>query len=233
MEYSFDYAMEGGIGFAIFWLIYTIFASGFSIALYVFRSLGLYAIAKNRGIRHPWFAWVPVVDQYLLGCVSDQYQYVAKGRVKNKRKSLLALNIIAWILALAIVILSVVVSVLLVGGFMGGNADMIMEEEGLTPVLIMLGLILPLMGICIAVIAVRYTALYDLYTSCSPANNVLYLVLSIFFPVTEPFFIFFNRKKEDGMPPRKRTAPEAPSCRPEPDVVHEASVERDPWDLQE
>ena len=33
---------------------------------------------------------------------------------------------------------------------------------------------------------------------------MLYLVLSILFSPTEPFFLFFNRDKDQGMPPRKR-----------------------------
>jgi hypothetical protein len=32
----------------------------------------MYTIAKRRQINHPWMAWVPVVDMYLLGCISDQ-----------------------------------------------------------------------------------------------------------------------------------------------------------------
>jgi hypothetical protein len=32
---------------------------------------------------------------------------------------------------------------------------------------------------------------------------VLYLVLTILFNPTEPFFLFFNREKDLGMPPRK------------------------------
>jgi hypothetical protein len=47
-------------------------------------------------------------------------------------------------------------------------------------------------------------ALYDVYRSLDPANAVLYLVLSILFSPTEPFFLFFNREKDLGMPPRKR-----------------------------
>ena len=44
-----------------------------SIAIYVFRSLGLYSMAENTGISHPWMAWVPFVRQYLLGRLADRY----------------------------------------------------------------------------------------------------------------------------------------------------------------
>ena len=72
------------------------------------------------------------------------------------------------------------------------------------PVLTMLGFVLPLAAITIALCVIRYMALYDVYRSLDPANAVLYLVLSILFSPTEPFFLFFNRDKDLGMPPRKR-----------------------------
>lgn len=68
----------------------------------------------------------------------------------------------------------------------------------------MLVCLIPLVAVAIAVMVIRYIAMYDLYTSCNPQNNVLFLVLSIFFTVTEPFFLLFIRNKDEGMPPRRR-----------------------------
>ena len=70
-------------------------------------------------------------------------------------------------------------------------------------VLSLLGLLLPLGVVGIAYCIFYYMALYDLYTSLDPENNVLFLVLSIFFSFTKPFFLFFNREKDKGMPPRR------------------------------
>ena len=56
-----EYVMEGmETGFAIFYAIYMLAVSGFGIAAYVLRALGLYNIAKRRGINHAWMSWVPV-----------------------------------------------------------------------------------------------------------------------------------------------------------------------------
>ena len=52
-------------GFAAFWvlyLIYFVFVYGLSILMYVLRAIGVYSIAKRRGIKRPWMAWVPVVE---------------------------------------------------------------------------------------------------------------------------------------------------------------------------
>ena len=71
-----------------------------------------------------------------------------------------------------------------------------------------------MLGIGIAVAIIYYMALYDIYKSMDPANCVLFLVLSILFGVTQPFFLFFNRNKELGMPPRKQNPAFAPQQTP-------------------
>ena len=65
-----------------------------SLLSYVLTALAIYTIAKRRGLNKPWLAWIPVVDVWLLGSLSDQYQYVVRGRNRSKRKSLLVLG---WI----------------------------------------------------------------------------------------------------------------------------------------
>ena len=201
-----EFLFEGlGAGFAAFYTIYSLLVSAFGIAAYVLRALGLYTIAKRRGINHPWMGWVPVLDLWVLGCISDQYQYVVKGKDKNKRKWLLGLNI-----ALAVIyIVFVVFCGIAVAGVVTGTTGGLREDQLLTtlmgPATGLVICLIPLVIIAIASTVIRYVAFYDLYTSCSPQNNVLFLVLSIFFTVTEPFFVFFIRNKDDGMPPRRQT----------------------------
>lgn len=194
--------MEYGLGMGLlsnFWSV------GLSIAAYVLTGLALYTLAKRRGIQKAWLSWVPVLNCWILGSLSDQYRYVVKGEVKNKRKALLILNIITWAISVAMVVVAVVMLIGIVGAAMGGgiNEDAMLEMV-MGPVLGILGLCLPLMGVGIATAVIRYMALYDVYTSCTPQNNVVFLVLSILFSVTEPFFLFFTRNKDDGMPPRKQ-----------------------------
>ena len=220
-----EYAMEGmETGFVVFYVIYMLAVSAFGIAAYVLRAAGFYSIAKRRGINHPWMSWVPVLDLWVLGCISDQYQYVVKGKNKNKRKWLLGLNIA---LAVVYVVFFVIFGVMIVNAIAttaGGAGEDALVEAILGSAVAMLICLIPMMVIAIAVMVVRYIAMYDLYTSCSPQNNVLFLVLSIFFSVTEPFFIFFNRKKDGGMPPR-RTEPQ-----PQAYIPPQYTPPQEPWD---
>ena len=172
----------------------------FSIATYILTSLALYAIASRRGLRKPWLAWIPVINCWLLGSISAQYQYVVKGENKSKRKWLLALSLLKAVLTLTVVILVAVVATSAI--FRGPGFGMRQSITG--PIMGILGVVMPLAAAHVAYLVIRFMALYDVYRSLDPSNSVLYLVLSILFRVTEPFFLFFNREKDLGMPPRKQ-----------------------------
>ena len=233
-----EFALDGlEAGFAVFYVIYMLAVSGFGIAAYVLRALGFYTIAKRRGINHPWMSWVPVLDLWVLGCISDQYRYVVKGQTKNKRKWLLGLNIaLAVIYIVFFVFFGIMMFDVVTGAINGMNESMILEEL-MGSAIGLAAATLPMAGLAIAVVVIRYFAMYDLYTSCSPQNNVLFLVLSILFTVTEPFFLFFLRKKDGGMPPR-RTAPQPRAYIPPQYTPPQSDMPRyepvqEPWDDSE
>ena len=172
----------------------------FGIAAYVLTALAVYSIARRRELRKPWLAWVPVINCWLLGSLSDQYRYVVKGENRAKRKWLLWLNIAKLLLTIAVAVLGIAaIGSVLFGGMRGDFMNRIMG-----PVIGIAGVSLPLAGIALAYAVIYFMALYDVYKSLDPSNAVLYLVLSVLFPVTKPFFLFFNREKDGGMPPRKQ-----------------------------
>ena len=178
-----------------------------AIASYVFCALALYTIAQRREIKKAWLAWVPVLNVWILGSISDQYRYVVKGEIRSKRKVLLTLNIINFILGWAAVI-KVIVTIVM---FAFGRIDLNNEMEVIRQALGSLVWFIPVAILGIVSLIFRIMALYDVYTSCDPANNVLYLVLSLIpaiNQVTQPMFLFLCRDKDEGMPPR-RQSPEA------------------------
>lgn len=197
------YALEDTIGTS---LIYSLTQLGFSsllsIAVYVLTALSLYTIAKRRGLNHPWLAWIPVANVWLIGSISDQYRYVTQRQNKSKRKWLLALRI-------ATIVLAIVMLVLAAGTiFKAISSAYYYDEEALLSDILrlaisMLALLVPLLAVSVAEKVLHYMAMYDIYKSLDPANCTLYLVLSILFSVTEPFFLIFNRNKDLGMPPRR------------------------------
>ncbi len=208
------FADFSGMMMLLMLLVTYVMAVAVSIGQYVLQSLGTYTIAKRRGIRRPWLSWLPIGIDWMWGCLADQYQYVARGRIKNRRKVLLALSILVVVMALAI--LGLYVSILVK---IASNAEMIqvMSTQQITQLFMgeFLG-VFAIAGILyvLSVVSVifRYIALHNIYVSCVPDNAVLYLVLSIVFPFLMPVFVFVCRKKDVGMPPRK--VPEEEPARP-------------------
>lgn len=195
-EATTDFGMFG-IFLAVY-LLLMFFAMAFSIVCYVFQSYGLYTIANRRGIRNSWLAWVPVGNAWILGSISDQYQYVAKGKVRNRRKLLLFLEL---------GMIGIVVGLLIAAVLIIAMSDAFFDSMLLAVLLMLLGY-LAIIALAITTTVYMYLCYYDLYNSCIPSNAVLFLVLSIIIPVTISFFVFACRKKDLGMPPRKQPAPE-------------------------
>ena len=204
MSYDYSYFMEEMLGMGILSAIINASSTIFSIAAYVLTALALYTVAQRRGLNRPWLAWIPVANCWILGSLSDQYRYVVKGEVKSKRKVLLILNLLMTVIGLAMVGICVAMVINIVGGAINGLREDQLLEAVLGPLVGVAGLSLPMAGMAIALAVIHYMALYDIYRSMDPANCVLFLVLSILFGVTEPFFLFFNRNKDLGMPPRRQ-----------------------------
>lgn len=141
-----------------------------NLAAYFLESPGIYAIARRRGIPHPWLAWIPLGKFWLKGCISDQYQYAARGKRTNRR----------WL-----VLILLLVEIAAAWGTL---------KSGDLQTVIIMAVLLPIPSVILHGIA-----LYDLYASCDPDNRKLYFVLSILFGFTRPLFVLACRKKDGGM----------------------------------
>lgn len=183
----------------MFYLVYYIalyvIAIAFGIVVYILTGKGLSATARRRGINNPWLAWVPVGSDWMLGCISDQYRYVSYGEQTNRRSKLLWYNIAILVCLFITLILS---GVLTIVGVSGASDETVISLGLLT--------LLP----CFAMIPLAvlysitlYKSYYDLFRSCDPGKSLVFLLISIFTGVTAPFFLYANRDKDLGMPPRK------------------------------
>lgn len=168
------------------------------LTLFVFRALSLHKIARRRGIRVAWLAWLPVGNNWVLGSIADQYQYVVKGRIKNRRLLLLLLSIVVTVLQAAASAAGISLLFSYIRIMLGGT-----PYETVMPTLLAFALPVIAGAGSVAWIVIRSFCVYDLYTSCATRLNVLYLVLGLVFRFLEPIFFFVCRNKEEGMPPRR------------------------------
>jgi len=213
-EYMFsdmDLGMDVLAAFVGIALIVGLIALIIGIVSYVLTAAGMYAIAKRRGINNAWMAWIPGVSSWILGSISDQYQYVVKGKVRYNR----------------IILISLWGASVLLGGITSGSTELFMNGTSSILGLLGGGFVTSMVSIALAVF--HFIALYDLYCSCNPQNSVLFLVLSIVFGITEPFFVFGCRNKDLGMPPR-RTAYQTAQQPPQIPQENGWQSQSDPWD---
>lgn len=191
--------MEAVGAFVAVYLVFCLVILGVSVVQYVLQSLGLYSMAKRRGINNPWLAWVPVGNVWILGCISDQYQYVARGLDKSKRKLLMGLYVVVCVMLT--VYFALIIGVMATEHMEGTSA-----VGALSMVFVGLGMIVISVWYSILV----YMAQYDLFRSADPGNATLYLVLSLLLgSIVNTILIFICRNKDGGMPPRQVAAPVA------------------------
>ena len=221
-----------------------------NLAVYIFTGLGLYTIAKRRGIHNPWLAWVPFGNMWLLGTISDHYQSVANGKVTRRRVVLLVTNILMTLAAVAVVALCFVLlgRMLAIGFGMFTNMENLdvlngIEEEQLISAIAGPGVGMVLLSLVVFPISIVYLvfycmALHNVYKSCEPDNATLYLVLGIFIPICVPVFLMVCRNKDGGMPVRVAPQPaynpyEQNPYQPPygmPPQPPQPPVEKDPWE---
>ena len=166
------------------------------LALFLLRAFGFYQLARRRGIHNPWLSWFPLGRDWIRGSLSDQYQYLTMGKNSNRRMVLL-------LAALA----SGVVQTTVLGISFLNLSNSLAGAHGMHHML-RLGSLAGLWGFLSLVVgAIRlvyhHLSMYDVYRSCDSGCNVVMLVLGIFIPILEPFFVFFSRNKDEGMPPRR------------------------------
>ena len=156
-----------------------------------------------------------MLQAWVWGSLSDQYRYVVKGQVKSKRKILLILQaivsllgVVTWIKFMGMIQNFIQVS------YYGTEKEIVAALMG--GLLGILGLAGALFVAAIVRTVIHYMAGYDLYTAASGRYGVVFLVVSIFLCFLEPYFVFFIRNQDDGMPPRYDIPVEPVNPTPEP-----------------
>ena len=161
-----------------------------SLVTYIFSSLGFYTLAKRRGILHPGLAWVPVCGaRWIMGSLADQYASLTGAKLRCSRHILLWGELVLTAAAIPLLVFAIQ---LLTATLAGQDVTMqLMQLNGVQTLLNLASIALSVM---------IYIALYKVYKSCDPKHATLFLVLSIIFSITMPFFVFACRNKDLGMP---------------------------------
>ena len=178
-----------GIVFAVVMTIALIIAIG----LYILRSMGLYTIAKRRGLRLPGMAWVPIGSEWLVGSIADQFNRKARKKNLHLRTFLLIGGILVWIANAAYLVFYFTKMPELTADFWNAT------PETMIPLLSTWSVSSAVSLITTAFSVFYYIAVFKMYRSCTPGNTVWMLVLSIIFGTAAESVMFFCiRRKDDG-----------------------------------
>ena len=178
-------------------IIYMLLLAGslvWAVVNYILIGIGTYTMASRRGIKHAWLAWLPIGNVWIMGAISDQYQYVSRGKQTIR-------GVILVILTLTAVALSGIATAFSVGGIIAQTAG---DTNAMATAALNGGIV----GLLTAIVTIfgsilQYFCMYDLYASSKPESAVLYLVLSLLVSVTTPFLIYFCRHHDLGMHSRR------------------------------
>ena len=177
-------ALAGGI--LIFLILLLVFLFAFLVLAVIFQGIGIMKMHQNLGLKHGWFAFVPVLNSYALGKVAEHY-------IKANGKKSARFSIILTILSVVplIMVCLFFVLALFVGIGLGASGATPADVEAVTLV-IQLGYYLVYFPVIIGISVVQYIALWRIFAIFANKNATLYLVLSIFIGIS-PFLIFACR----------------------------------------
>ena len=192
--------------FAVIALIAAVIGLVISVITYVFQAVGFYSVAKRRGISGAWLAWFPVAQYWVAGSIADNYQSNINRKNTNFRLILL-------LLAISGSVIDAVVSGNAVNNLLDTfRAIAEMDSSAIYQASAETAAVGGIMGLLnsaleIALMVFWHISLYNFYCSCCPNYKAAFVILGILFPITVPFFLFCNRKKDEGMIPPQYAAP--------------------------
>ncbi len=178
-------ALAGGI--LIFLILLLVFLFAFLVLAVIFQGIGIMKMHQNLGLKHGWFAFIPVLNIYAFGKVAEQY--VKSDGSKSAKFSKILL--IGQIVNLISTSFSLFVSLITAIGDEAAWSTNIMATILLSSFFISL----LQLGIGIALSVVLYVAMWRMFAIFSQ-NPTLNLIICIFISFVQPFIIFAIRNNE-------------------------------------
>lgn len=169
----------GGV-LLIILLILLFFVLVWAVVAIVFQGIGIMKMHEKLGLKNGWFAFIPILNQYALGKVAEQY---VKANGKKSAKFSIILPVVS--------VISLVISgaIVFLGGFLMAifpDASEIIEA--------VISLISYPISIGLSIFV--YVALWRVYAIFSNKNATLFTILSIFISVVQPFLVFAIRNND-------------------------------------
>ena len=193
---NFDLESFGERFFTVFAIVMLVFVGVFFLfflASYILESVGLSAIAKRRGIKNFWLAWIPFARAWTIGAIADEQDRRIIGKDRYFRVVHLV-GVVIYTLSILSTISGLAAVTDVMEGMFDASDDMILGS--------MLGFfatlysgIMSINFIALLLSALKIVIFYKIYESVTERLPILFTLLSLFIPLFYPISIFCLRKK--------------------------------------
>ena len=213
-EYFYDFLYEIESGFPEFRLFITIYLAVIAACIlavlipnYVLTGIGYSTIAKRRGVKGYWLAWIPVAKNWVIGGIADEYDQRHLG-CKRRFRLFMLLSSVVNVLSTILLFVAIAAIVPLVRSSIAGNEEEMLNhfmqfyfcfEYGVLGLAFSSGLFT----------AFYYISVYKIIESFTPKLAVLFFILSIFVGLFLPIWLVVMRKKGYPYPEETEEIPEA------------------------
>lgn len=164
-----------GIGVILIYLLII----GIGIADYIVTSLGVYRLASRRQIQRPWWAWIPVVNDLLLGRITEDCD-ARNGRKRKWSTVMLVLSLIYVGGGLLFLVAYFCVMLVAMTQAMIMNGD---PTGAIVVVFFVIMIAAVIWGLAAAAYtACRYVCIYKVFESIAPEKTLKYFLLALLVP---------------------------------------------------
>lgn len=191
-DYGYNYGsspdslIEFLLAFLLVFAVVMLVLLAIAVVSYVLQSIGLMQMAKRRGIKNPWLAWIPVASGYLLGKISDDINY-RNGKLTKRRILIPVFS--------GVCLFFYVCESALTFSLAAASARNYYSYDMNQLVFTFLIHMLLMLGAAAVAQIFTYMSLYNIFEDYYPKNKVLFTILSIFVSLAAPIIIFALRNK--------------------------------------
>lgn len=167
----------------------------YSVLNYILQSIALFTIAKNRGMKYAWCAWVPLVNTWVLGSVSDLHDR-QRGLNRHWGRTLLICQILGpcvFLLGYLGFLATAIVSA--IAG--GGDPNTGIMLVGAIACYLLLFVSIPFYTIAQFG---AYVCIYKIFDVIVPEKAVKYFIISLIVPLGFAICFMCSRKSMLGVP---------------------------------
>ncbi len=168
-----------GAGIILIIIMVLIYAAALGILLlnYILSASAMYKLSNRRGIPYPWMAWIPVLNNWNMGLVANEYD--EQLGMKRKWHLVMIFAYCAFIALYVIVFIAMIVFMV----FTAIQGDSLQIGTIIVPFIILYVLMIVIMIGAVLINFLHYILLFKVFESTVPEKAVLYIILSLIIPL--------------------------------------------------